>query len=114
MQLFNKCKKHIATVVIEDFYNNFENWMKSDDKGLKKTNSIEVQEYAEQQELYYISRILEMYGLTLSGFNFVLNNRIYLSTLHIYDYNDDTRIYIYENCIEDKAAVVYVPHVQDY
>ena len=35
-------------------------------------------------------------------------------TLYIYDYNDDTRVYIYDNIIKDKAVVVYVPHEQDY
>ena len=35
-------------------------------------------------------------------------------TLTIYDYNDDTRVYIYDNIIKDKAVVVYVPHEQDY
>ena len=35
-------------------------------------------------------------------------------TLYIYDYNEDTRVYIYDNIIKDKAVVVYVPHEQDY
>ena len=35
-------------------------------------------------------------------------------TLSLYDYNDDTRVYIYDNIIKDKAVVVYVPHEQDY
>lgn len=35
-------------------------------------------------------------------------------TLSIYDYNDDTRVYIYENIIEGQTVVVYVPHEQDY
>lgn len=35
-------------------------------------------------------------------------------TLYIYDYNDDTRLYIYDNVITGKAVVVYVPHEQDY
>ena len=36
------------------------------------------------------------------------------ATLYIYDYNEDTRVYIYDNVITDKAVVVYVPHEQDY
>ena len=35
-------------------------------------------------------------------------------TLYIYDFNEDTRVYIYDNIIKDKAVVVYVPHEQDY
>lgn len=35
-------------------------------------------------------------------------------TLYIYDFNDDTRVYIYDNVITGKAVVVYVPHEQDY
>lgn len=34
--------------------------------------------------------------------------------ISIYDYNDDTRVYIFENVLKDKAVVVYVPHEQDY
>lgn len=37
-----------------------------------------------------------------------------LCQLTIYDYNDDTRVYIYENIIEGETVVVYVPHEQDY
>lgn len=36
------------------------------------------------------------------------------SQISIYDYNDDTRVYIFENVLKDKAVVVYVPHEQDY
>ena len=35
-----------------------------------------------------------------------------VGTLYIYDYNDDTRVYIAR--VEDKAFVAYVPHYQDY
>ena len=35
-------------------------------------------------------------------------------TVYIYDYNEDTRVYIYDNVITGKAVVVYVPHEQDY
>ncbi len=41
-------------------------------------------------------------------------NKKYPGTLTLYDYNDDTRVYIYDNIIKDKAVVVYVPHEQDY
>lgn len=34
--------------------------------------------------------------------------------LSIYDYNDDTRVYIYENIMEGQTVVVYVPHEQDF
>lgn len=34
--------------------------------------------------------------------------------LVIYDYNDDTRVYIFENAINGRSAVVYVPHEQNY
>lgn len=35
-------------------------------------------------------------------------------TLYIFDYNKDTRMYVFDNIIKDKAVVVYVPHEQDY
>lgn len=34
--------------------------------------------------------------------------------ISIYDYNDDTRIYIFENIIPEKTVVVYFPHEEDY
>lgn len=34
--------------------------------------------------------------------------------LYIYDYNDDTRLYIFENTIEGTTFVVYTYHEQDY
>lgn len=43
-----------------------------------------------------------------------LKNKNASGNLFIYNYNDDTRVYIYDNMIKDKAVVVYVPHVQDY
>lgn len=36
------------------------------------------------------------------------------ATISIYDYNDDTRVYILENFIEKLTFVVYTYHEQDY
>lgn len=33
--------------------------------------------------------------------------------LSIYDYNEDTRLYIFENVIPEKTIVVYYPHYED-
>ena len=41
-------------------------------------------------------------------------NENYPGTLYIFDYNKDTRMYVFDNIIKDKAVVVYVPHEQDY
>lgn len=41
-------------------------------------------------------------------------NKNVSGTLYIYDYNEDTRMYVFDNIIKDKAVVVYVPHEQDY
>ena len=35
-------------------------------------------------------------------------------TLYIYDYNDDTRVYITAGNVDGLAFVAYVPHVKDY
>jgi hypothetical protein len=32
----------------------------------------------------------------------------------IYDYNDDTRCYVFENATPDYTVVIYVPHEQEY
>ena len=37
-----------------------------------------------------------------------------VGTLYIYDYNDDTRVYIAAGNVEDMAFVAYVPHFKDY
>lgn len=34
--------------------------------------------------------------------------------IYIYDYNDDTRVYIFENSVEGITGVVYLPCEQDY
>lgn len=34
------------------------------------------------------------------------------STISIYDYNDDTRLYFFENFIPGKAAILFVPHTE--
>ena len=34
--------------------------------------------------------------------------------ISIFDYNDDTRCYVFENYITDRTVVIYVPHEQDY
>jgi hypothetical protein len=36
------------------------------------------------------------------------------AVLTIYDYNNDTRLYLFERAIKGKIVVVYVPHEQDY
>lgn len=36
------------------------------------------------------------------------------ASIYIYDYNNDTRVYIFENIIENITFVVYLPHEQDY
>ena len=41
-------------------------------------------------------------------------NENYPGTLYIFDYNKDTRMYVFDNLVKDKAVVVYVPHEQDY
>ena len=38
----------------------------------------------------------------------------YVGTLYIYDYNDDTRIYITSGNVDGLAFVAYVPHAKDY
>ena len=37
-----------------------------------------------------------------------------VGTLYIYDYNDDTRIYITSGNVDGLAFVAYVPHYKDY
>jgi len=41
-------------------------------------------------------------------------NENYPGTLYIFDYNKDTRMYVFDNLVKDKTVVVYVPHEQDF
>ncbi len=36
------------------------------------------------------------------------------TVISIYDYNDDTRCYIYENVVPEKTIVIFIPHEQDF
>ena len=59
-----------------------------------------------------------MYGekIAFLEYNFVPVEELPKATgsLYIFDYNKDTRMYVFDNIIKDKAVVVYVPHEQDY
>ena len=43
---------------------------------------------------------------------FEINNK--KATIYIYDYNNDTRLYLFEGVIKDELFVVYTYHEQDY
>lgn len=48
-----------------------------------------------------------LYGLTETG-------KEGKATVYAYDYNDDTRVFIFENITKGKTVVVYSYHEQDY
>ena len=60
----------------------------------------------------YLANAVEQEGIEECGIQ--LKPTATSAALSLYDYNDDTRVYIYDNIIKDKAVVVYVPHEQDY
>ncbi len=79
----------------------------------------EVDELGEQLDCFIVSDNYELFGE--DGFSSHQNleianeqNENLSGTLYIFDYNKDTRMYVFENIIKDKAVVVYVPHEQDY
>ena len=68
-----------------------------------------------QQEFLMMSLGFEKNGITLNEHPSIVEKpNANTANVYIYDYNDDTRVYIYENFIENKTVVVYVPHEQDY
>ena len=81
-----------------------------------KENKINIDKLDLQKAfLCYVSLGFEKDGIASDeDFQIVEKPDANTGTIYIYDYNDDTRVYIYENVIEDKTFVVYVPHEQDY
>ena len=83
---------------------------KEDEENKTNIDKIELQ----KEFLYWLSSSYENDGVTSYEFPIVEKPDVNTGIVYIYDYNDDTRVYIYENFIEDKTFVVYVPHEQDY
>lgn len=100
-----------------------------------KTKVFEGRTISEDIDSVLISFKEEKYVLEIQDFDLDLNKGIAITTLeieetgyeeikpepgndtgkiYIYDYNEDTRVYLYENVVTDYAFVVYVPHEQDY
>lgn len=80
-----------------------------------KQSITDKENYKEQEDnLFYFSQ-LSYYAsmIEIFGFNGLLDKKPNL-TLTIYDYNDNTRCYIFEGAIKDKTVVIYLPHEQDY
>ena len=62
---------------------------------------------------YFYSII--MLGIRIDGIEELKNDEGNgKSTVYIYDYNDDTRVYIFENLVEGLTFVYYAQHEQDY
>ncbi len=77
----------------------------------------DIPEGIKDEDLYLNNR------MATSAFNFELTGYDQLkalevengeSTISIYDYNDDTRLYVFENFIKGATFVVYTYHEQDY
>lgn len=79
----------------------------------------EVDELGEQLDCFIVSDNYELFGEDSFSSHQNLEianeqNENLSCTLYIFDYNKDTRMYVFDNIIKDKAVVVYVPHEQDY
>ena len=76
-------------------------------------------ELGEQLDCFIVSDNYELFGEDSFSSHQNLEianeqNENLSGTLYIFDYNKDTRMYVFDNIIKDKAVVVYVPHEQDY
>lgn len=79
----------------------------------------EVDKLGKQLDCFIVSDDYELFGeyISFSKMNLEIANKQnenLAGTLYIFDYNEDTRMYVFDNIIKDKAVVVYVPHKQDY
>lgn len=79
----------------------------------------EVNNLGLQLECFYESNNYEEFGENafFSAMNLKLaneQNENLSGTLYIFDYNKDTRMYVFDNIVKGKSIVVYVPHEQDY
>lgn len=86
------------------------------------------QEYLSQEivDIYFqilfsdISCGYEIKGDNSAAFNYYgfalaeKHNKKLSGTIYIYDYNEDTRMYIFDNIVKGKSIVVYTEHEQDY
>ena len=104
-KLFMKDGKDICTISTEIL----EEGLK---EGFSKEVLIELMDATARILCSQTSNDIEKHGAEAS--NAQLKPSPTSTPLTIYDYNDDTRVYIYDNIIKDKAVVVYVPHEQDY
>ncbi len=84
------------------------------EENIKKTNPKEGEAGAKFRDfLLGVSFIYLCYSIDGSDYS-KLEKQEANTLLYIYNYNSDTRLYIYKNVIKDTTIVVYYPHEQDY
>lgn len=97
--------------------------LKEEFKNLKKrefqVDLENLSEYQEEDVQYVTDYFCFAYSLQMARFmeegeEIKQSSKRTAIKITVYDYNDDTRVYIFENVINGRSAVVYVPHEQDY
>ena len=78
-----------------------------------KITDEEAREYGEKEDNHFFYDQLSWIALMLER-NGTGDIEEGPGLLTIYDYNNDTRIYLFEGAVTGKTVVVYVPHEQDY
>ena len=108
--LLDKYNNQVAKIFIKNGEKELEDMVGADfldlvSIGLKKDDFNTVHSSLIKMKLLRISINYEEYGLKSDDdFHFLEKSNATTSTLYIYDYNDDTRVYIYDNIIKDKAG----------
>lgn len=74
---------------------------------IKDVKNNEVITHYANKSFFEVACILEFKGYDTKG-------KKGKGKIHIYDYNDDTRVYLFENIVENSTFVVYMWHEQDY
>ena len=68
----------------------------------------------EKNKDYVSNRIMAAFALAYSAYGIPETVKEGIAAVSAYDYNDDTRVFIFENMVKDKTIVVYTYHEQDY
>lgn len=84
------------------------------EENIRKSNPKEGEEGAKFKDfLLGVSFVYLCYNMDDADFS-KLEKQEADQLLYVYNYNSDTRLYIFKNVVQDTTAVVYYPHEQDY
>ena len=79
-----------------------------------KRNDDDYKNYGEKEEYHFFYDQLSWFALMIEQYGIEEIQENPNATVIIYDYNNDTRLYLFDGAIKGKTVAVYVPHEQNY